>query len=84
MEEIITPMNYEDLMGANKRLWGMFKPSKSDSKRVPPLKHQGNLHVITNVAGKATVFKQLFPISVFKPGTLRFEATLSKSVRYGL
>ena len=37
-------------MGANKRLWGLFK---SDSKGVPPLRHQGNL--ITNAAVKATV-----------------------------
>ena len=69
MEEIITPMNYEDLMGANKRLWGMFKPSKSDSKGVPPLKHQGNLHVITKVAGKATVLNSYFQ-SVFSSHVL--------------
>ena len=57
-------MNYEDLMGANKRLWGVFKPSKSDSKEVPPLKHQGNLQVITNVAGEATILNSYFQ-SVF-------------------
>ena len=79
VEEIITPMNDEDLKGANKWLWGLFKHSKSDSKRVPPLKHHGNL--ITNTACKTTIiFKQLFPISVHKPCTLRFDATLSKSV----
>ena len=63
-KRFITPMNYEDLMGANKRLWGLFKPSKSDSKEVPPLKHQGNLQVITNVAGKATILNSYFQ-SVF-------------------
>ena len=64
MEEIITPMSYEDLMGANKWLWGLFKPSKSDSKEVPPLKHDGNLQVITNVASKATILNSYFQ-SVF-------------------
>ena len=52
VEEIITPTNDEDSMGGNKQLWGFFKPFKSDSKGVPPLKHQNNL---TNAAGKATV-----------------------------
>ena len=49
VEEIIAPTNAEDSMGANKRLWGLFKHSKSYSKGVPPLKHQGNL--ITSAAG---------------------------------
>ena len=62
MEEVITPTNAEDSMGANKRLWGLFKHSKSDSKRVPPLKYQGDL--ITNAAGKATVLNSYFQ-SVF-------------------
>ena len=62
VEEIITPINDEDLMGANKRFWGLFKHSKSDSKGVPPLKHQGTL--ITNAAGKATVLNSYFQ-SVF-------------------
>ena len=53
VEEIITPTNDEDSMGGNKQLCGFFKPFKSDSKGVPPLKHQNNL--ITNAADKATV-----------------------------
>ena len=64
VEEIITPMNDEGSMGANKQLWGLFKHSKSDGKGVPPLKHQGNLHVITNAAGKANVLNCYFQ-SVF-------------------
>ena len=62
VEEIITPMNDEDSMEANKRFGGLFKHSKSDSKGVPPLKHQGTL--ITNAAGKATVLNSYFQ-SVF-------------------
>ena len=62
VEEIITPMNVEDSMGANNRFWGLFKHSKSDSKGVPPLKHQGTL--IINAAGKATVLNSYFQ-SVF-------------------
>ena len=62
VEEIITPMNDEDLKGANKWLWGLFKHSKSDSKRVPPLKHCGNL--ITNAACKTTILNSYF-LSVF-------------------
>ena len=62
MEEIITPMNDEDSMGANKCFWGLFKHSKSDSKGVPPLRYQGTL--ITNAAGKATVLNSYFQ-SVF-------------------
>ena len=62
VEEIITPMNDEDSMGANKRFWGLFKHSKSDSKGVPPLRYQGTL--ITNAAGKATVLNSHFQ-SVF-------------------
>ena len=62
MEEIITPTNDEDSIGANKRLWGLFDHFKSDSKGVPPLKRHGNL--ITNVAGKATVLNSYFQ-SVF-------------------
>ena len=49
VKEIFTPRNDEDSLEANKRLWGLFKRSKSESNGVPPLKHQGNL--ITNVAG---------------------------------
>ena len=62
VEEIITPTNDEDSMGANKRLWSLFNHSKSDSKGVPPLKRHGNL--ITNVAGKAIVLNSYFQ-SVF-------------------
>ena len=62
VEESITPTNDEDSMGANKRLWGLFKHFKSDSTGVPPLKHQGNL--ITNAVGKATVLNSYFQ-SVF-------------------
>ena len=62
VEEIITPKNDEDSMGANKRFWGLFNHSKSDSKGVLPLKHQGTL--ITNAAGKATVLNSYFQ-SVF-------------------
>ena len=32
VEEIITPTNDEDSIGANKRLWGLFDHFKSDSK----------------------------------------------------
>ena len=56
------PQYKEDSLGANKRLWGLFKYSKSDSKGVPSLKHQGNL--ITNAADKATVLNSYFQ-SVF-------------------
>ena len=62
VEEIITLMNDEDLIGANKRLWGVFKHSKSDSKGIPPLKHHGNL--ITNAASNATILNSYF-LSVF-------------------
>ena len=62
VEEIITPTNNEDSMGANKRLWGLFKRSKSDRNGVPPLKHQDNL--ITNAAGKVTALNSYFQ-SVF-------------------
>jgi len=58
VEEIITSTNDEDSMEANKRLWGLFKRSKSDSKGVPPLKHQDNL--IPNAVGKATVLNRYF------------------------
>ena len=58
VEEIITPTNDEDSMGAKKCPWGLLKHSKSDSKGVPPLKHQGNL--INNAAGKATVLNSYF------------------------
>ena len=62
VEETITPKNAEDSMGANKRFWGLFNHSKSESKGEPPLKHQGTL--ITNVAGKVTVLNSYFQ-SVF-------------------
>ena len=42
VEESITPTNDEDSMGANKRLWGLFKHFKSDSTGVPPLSGQLN------------------------------------------
>ena len=62
VEELITPTNNEDSMGANKRLWSLFNHSKSDSNGIPPLKRHGNL--ITNVAGKAIVLNSYFQ-SVF-------------------
>ena len=37
-----------------KRLWGLFKHSKCDSKGALPLKHQGTT-CVTNAASKATV-----------------------------
>ena len=63
-------------MGANKRYWGLFNHSKSDSKGVPPLKRHGN--VITNVAGKATVLNSYFQSVSTSHVPL---ATSSKSVR---
>ena len=62
VEEIITPTNGEDSMGTNKRLWGLFKHSKSDSKGVPPPKNQG--HLITNVACEVTILNR-YVLSVF-------------------
>ena len=41
VEESITPTNDEDLIGANKRLWGLFTAWSATSKTSGQLNNQG-------------------------------------------